>query len=80
MSAITGVVTKSTSKMKFDDASSLWEFFVDNGDTAITMRSFDSARHPVVGDKVLVFLMSERNHATKVVFDADLSVTKRALA
>lgn len=78
--AITGIVTATEKTKEFDDASSLYEFQIDGAEEKFTCRTFDDARHPVVGDSVLVFLMAERNHASQVVFDADLGATRKALS
>jgi hypothetical protein len=77
--AITGTITTVSKIREFSDASSLWAFVLDGNPEEYTCRTFDAERGPVSGDRVLVFLMPERNHATQVVFDADLRVTQKAL-
>lgn len=77
---ITGTITAVKKIKDFDDDSSLHECSLDYSEDAFTCRTFNDARHPVIGDQVLVFLMAERNHASQVVFDADLGVTRKALS
>lgn len=78
--AITGTISECVKLRGFDDASSLWEVKLGDESEPFTCRTFDAERSPVIGDTVLVFLMAERNHASRVVFDADLRITTKALS
>ena len=77
---VTGTITTVKKTKDFEDDSSLHEFSLDESSEVFTCRTFNDARHPRIGDSVLVFLMPERNHASQVVFDADLRVTRKALS
>lgn len=73
-----GVVLDSKSIKDYDDNSKLWEFSLIDVHGPFTCRVFNDARHPVCGDKVLVFMHADFSaHAKQVVFDADLEMISR---
>lgn len=77
MTTCFGTIQAAMSTKDFDDDSKLWQFTLDKSDVEYTCRLFNDMRRPTKGDNVLVFLMKDRNHATQVVFDADLQMLSR---
>ena len=77
MSTCFGTIKKAASIKDFEDDSKLWQFTLDKSGEEYTCRLFNDMRKPLEGDNVLVFLMKDRNHATQVVFDADLQMLSR---
>lgn len=73
-----GVVSVSNSVKDYEDDSKLWEFSLVDVYGQFTCRVFNDARHPVMDDKVLVFMHADFSaHAKQVVFDADLAMISR---